>query len=40
MSQTTVQNANKIQFGSGLLEYSTDDGSNWTDVGAMRIQVN
>jgi len=36
MSQTTVQNANKMQFGSGKLEYSTDDGSTWTDVGAMR----
>jgi FlaG/FlaF family flagellin (archaellin) len=35
-AQTTVQNANKIQFGSGKLEYSTDDGSTWTDVGAMR----
>ncbi len=36
MSQTSIQNSNKISFGSGKLEYSTDDGSTWTDLGAMR----
>ncbi len=36
MSQTTVQNDQKIAFGSGKLEYSTDSGSTWTDLGAMK----
>ena len=36
MAQTSIQNENKISFGSGKLEYSTDDGSTWTDLGAMR----
>jgi len=35
MSQTTVQTANKISFGSGKFEISTD-GNTWVDVGAMR----
>lgn len=34
MSQTAVQQANKVQFGSGLFEISSD-GINWTNVGAM-----
>lgn len=36
MSQTTVQNPDAIQFGSGKLEYSIDDGVSWVDLGAMR----
>ena len=36
MAQTSIQNENKISFGSGKLEYSTDSGSTWTDLGAMR----
>jgi len=36
MSQTSIQNENKISFGSGKLEYSTDDGVSWVDLGAMR----
>lgn len=36
MSQTSIQNENKISFGSGKLEYSTDDGVSWNDLGAMR----
>lgn len=35
MSQTTVKTANKICFGSGKFEISTD-GNTWVDVGAMR----
>lgn len=35
-AQTSIQNENKISFGSGKLEYSTDDGSTWVDLGAMR----
>jgi len=36
MAQTTIQNANTIQFGSGKFEYSLDGGIYWTDLGAMR----
>jgi len=36
MAQTTIQNENSIQFGSGKLEYSIDAGINWIDLGAMR----
>ncbi len=36
MAQTTIQDANKIAFGSGKFEYSIDSGSTWVDLGAMR----
>lgn len=36
MAQTSVQNQNTIQFGSGKLEYSKDGGETWVDLGAMR----
>ena len=35
MAQTTIQQANKIQFGSGRFEVS-NDGANWINLGAMR----
>jgi hypothetical protein len=35
-AQTAIQNASKIAFGSGKFEYSTDSGSTWVDLGAMR----
>ncbi len=36
VTQTSVQNAETIQFGSGKFEYSKDGGINWIDLGAMR----
>lgn len=36
VTQTDVQNAETIQFGSGKFEYSIDDGVSWVDLGAMR----
>jgi len=35
LAQTSVQQTNKIAFGSGKFEISTD-GITWTDLGAMR----
>lgn len=35
MNQTTVKNSERILFGSGKFEIS-DDGVDWTDLGAMR----
>lgn len=34
-AQTTIQDSNKIMFGSGLFEVS-EDGESWTNLGAMR----
>lgn len=36
VTQTKVQNAETIQFGSGKFEYSEDGGVSWVDLGAMR----
>jgi len=36
VAQTVIQQANKIQFGSGKFEISQDDGVSWIDLGAMR----
>ncbi len=35
-AQTAVQNAQSIQFGSGKIEYSKDNGISWINLGAMR----
>lgn len=34
--QTTVQNANALRFGSGILQISQDNGNNWKNLGALK----